>query len=130
FSPSPGVRRHPSGAGRSPRGDFPMTELFPLGEVPKNLGELPRKMLAWCIRPDREGDPDTAMRLEEVAIPEVGPNEALVLVMGAGVNFNGVWAARGKPVRDRKSTRLNSSHRTISYAVSCLKKKMTEIILR
>src|SRR5207248_9689179 len=26
---------------------------------------------------------------------------------------------------DRKSTRLNSSHRTISYAVSCLKKKTT-----
>src|SRR5207248_7716358 len=25
--------------------------------------------------------------------------------------------------RDRKSTRLNSSHRTISYAVVCLKKK-------
>src|SRR5207248_6783106 len=25
--------------------------------------------------------------------------------------------------RDRKSTRLNSSHRTISYAVSCLKNK-------
>src|SRR5207248_10113363 len=25
--------------------------------------------------------------------------------------------------RDRKSTRLNSSHRTISYAVFCLKKK-------
>src|SRR5437867_8023117 len=27
--------------------------------------------------------------------------------------------------RDRKSTRLNSSHRTISYAVFCLKKKKT-----
>src|SRR5207248_8168541 len=27
---------------------------------------------------------------------------------------------------DRKSTRLNSSHRTISYAVFCLKKKKTE----
>src|SRR5437867_10547572 len=26
--------------------------------------------------------------------------------------------------RDRKSTRLNSSHRTISYAVFCLKKKI------
>src|SRR5207248_9577159 len=26
-------------------------------------------------------------------------------------------------VEDRKSTRLNSSHRTISYAVFCLKKK-------
>src|SRR5437867_6137477 len=27
---------------------------------------------------------------------------------------------------DRKSTRLNSSHRTISYAVFCLKKKKTK----
>src|SRR2546427_6735366 len=31
------------------------------------------------------------------------------------------------PVRDRKSTRLNSSHSQISYAVFCLKKK-TSII--
>src|SRR5207248_10837132 len=34
--------------------------------------------------------------------------------------------ARGEAVAagvDRKSTRLNSSHRTISYAVFCLKKK-------
>src|SRR5207248_6577012 len=28
-----------------------------------------------------------------------------------------------KAAKDRKSTRLNSSHRTISYAVFCLKKK-------
>src|SRR2546422_6523366 len=28
-----------------------------------------------------------------------------------------------KPIRDRKSTRLNSSHGYISYAVFCLKKK-------
>src|SRR5207248_10861392 len=27
-------------------------------------------------------------------------------------------------IQDRKSTRLNSSHRTISYAVFCLKKKI------
>src|SRR5438445_7023482 len=31
---------------------------------------------------------------------------------------------RGQP-RDRKSTRLNSSHANISYAVFCLKKKKT-----
>src|SRR2546427_5952502 len=31
--------------------------------------------------------------------------------------------ARRAPVRDRKSTRLNSSHSQISYAVFCLKKK-------
>src|SRR3712207_8750529 len=30
---------------------------------------------------------------------------------------------RGKEARDRKSTRLNSSHANISYAVFCLKKK-------
>src|SRR2546421_2143251 len=29
----------------------------------------------------------------------------------------------GRPSRDRKSTRLNSSHDQISYAVFCLKKK-------
>src|SRR5206468_6602325 len=32
---------------------------------------------------------------------------------------------RGRVARDRKSTRLNSSHDQISYAVFCLKKKKT-----
>src|SRR5438034_3058060 len=31
--------------------------------------------------------------------------------------------ASGDPILDRKSTRLNSSHTVISYAVFCLKKK-------
>src|SRR5258705_8254241 len=31
--------------------------------------------------------------------------------------------AQERPLRDRKSTRLNSSHLGISYAVFCLKKK-------
>src|SRR5436190_11360013 len=35
---------------------------------------------------------------------------------------------RGAPARDRKSTRLNSSHTVISYAVFCLKKKMLRIL--
>src|SRR5262245_62198803 len=33
------------------------------------------------------------------------------------------WSHRGHAGRDRKSTRLNSSHLGISYAVFCLKKK-------
>src|SRR3712207_7715739 len=33
-------------------------------------------------------------------------------------------------ITDRKSTRLNSSHANISYAVFCLKKKKTKYILR
>src|SRR5256885_8015029 len=32
----------------------------------------------------------------------------------------------GAPASDRKSTRLNSSHLVISYAVFCLKKKKTK----
>src|SRR5207248_5114341 len=36
-------------------------------------------------------------------------------------------AASVCPARDRKSTRLNSSHRTISYAVFCLKKKTVSV---
>src|SRR5947207_5195532 len=34
------------------------------------------------------------------------------------------WCDRCKEREDRKSTRLNSSHTVISYAVFCLKKKM------
>src|SRR3712207_7581790 len=33
------------------------------------------------------------------------------------------WLGIGRPAGDRKSTRLNSSHANISYAVFCLKKK-------
>src|SRR2546427_2651823 len=35
----------------------------------------------------------------------------------------GIAAGRCRAARDRKSTRLNSSHSQISYAVFCLKKK-------
>src|SRR5437867_6882530 len=47
---------------------------------------------------------------------------------GAGLQRRIAFAATPSPSRvydepDRKSTRLNSSHRTISYAVFCLKKK-------
>src|SRR5256885_6326828 len=34
------------------------------------------------------------------------------------------WKSRGSSTEDRKSTRLNSSHLVISYAVFCLKKKI------
>src|SRR5690606_41671631 len=36
------------------------------------------------------------------------------------------WLGDVRPVSDRKSTRLNSSHVKISYAVFCLKKKNTD----
>src|SRR2546422_3299962 len=39
----------------------------------------------------------------------------------------GLRRRRGPPGGDRKSTRLNSSHGYISYAVFCLKKKKSQI---
>src|SRR5690348_18207231 len=45
---------------------------------------------------------------------------------GGFVSRHWTLANRGScPITDRKSTRLNSSHPSISYAVFCLKKKMT-----
>src|SRR3712207_8578698 len=37
------------------------------------------------------------------------------------------WLAAVIPDQDRKSTRLNSSHANISYAVFCLKKKNNQL---
>src|SRR5689334_24508347 len=36
----------------------------------------------------------------------------------------------GQPATDRKSTRLNSSHSSISYAVFCLKKKKKKTTIK
>ncbi|MBM9465360.1 crotonyl-CoA carboxylase/reductase [Aeromicrobium sp. YIM 150415] len=68
-----------------------------LGTLPP-LGEVPRQMHAQIVRPDRYGDPTHAFRHEVVDTPAIGPDEVLVAVMAAGVNYNNVWAARGYPV--------------------------------
>src|SRR5688572_31101695 len=49
----------------------------------------------------------------------------IVVVGGGAAGIGAAGAARGtdKSAEDRKSTRLNSSHSQISYAVFCLKKK-------
>src|SRR5258707_5858186 len=54
-------------------------------------------------------------------------NSCLTLaVMHDGQSITTIEGLAG---RDRKSTRLNSSHANISYAVFCLKKKMIDIIV-
>src|SRR2546430_5372747 len=56
------------------------------------------------------------------------------LVVGPGRMASGAVVApeaarnRTRGERDRKSTRLNSSHSQISYAVFCLKKKKTRAL--
>ena len=55
-------------------------------------------MHAWTIRRERHGEPEAAMVDEVVPVPEIDSHEVLVMVMAAGVNYNGVWAALGVPV--------------------------------
>ncbi len=72
-------------------------DVYEIGEIPP-VGEVPPRMHAQLVRPERYGEPAEAIRDEVIDVPEIGPHEALVLVMAAGVNFNNVWAARGVPV--------------------------------
>ncbi|TML06516.1 MAG: crotonyl-CoA carboxylase/reductase [Actinobacteria bacterium] len=72
-----------------------VTQVSHVGTEP---GELPETMAAWVIREEREGEPRDAFQLEEIEVPEPGAFEVIVRVMAAGVNYNNVWAALGKPV--------------------------------
>ncbi|MBA76848.1 MAG: crotonyl-CoA carboxylase/reductase [Tistrella sp.] len=76
----------------------PVKSLYEVGEIPP-LGHVPDQMYAWCIRRERHGNPDTAMQVEVVETPkDLAPDEVLVMVMAAGVNYNGVWASLGRPI--------------------------------
>lgn len=72
-------------------------DLYEIGEIPP-LGFVPQFMYAQVIREERFGNPINAFQVEKVEVPEIGDNDALVLVMAAGINYNNVWAALGRPV--------------------------------
>jgi crotonyl-CoA carboxylase/reductase len=73
------------------------TDVYDIGELPP-VGEVPPRMHAMLVRPDRFGDPTQAIVDEVIDVPELGPRDVLVATMAAGVNFNNVWAAWGKPI--------------------------------
>src|SRR2546429_4674512 len=82
---------------RPPRSTlFPYTTLFRSCQGP-----------CQALTTPGEGSPQHAKRERSRAKPSSGPR-----------TVTAIWS-----VRDRKSTRLNSSHGYISYAVFCLKKK-------
>src|SRR2546430_11545552 len=77
----------------------------------------------------REGRTSGALPAASASAPATRPEAA-----GQFETPDGVVTIDLSPVArdilDRKSTRLNSSHSQISYAVFCLKKKMTSCQLR
>src|SRR3712207_7720537 len=84
---------------RPPRSTlFPYTTLFRSG---------PGVQIGWSVRAD-----------ETLELKLCGSPERLPVVEAALNHWRSI-------LQDRKSTRLNSSHANISYAVFCLKKKKT-----
>ena len=41
----------------------------------------------------RDKDPRKSIKLREVPVPELAPDEAVVAVMASSINFNTVWSA-------------------------------------
>src|SRR5438876_1872049 len=76
-------------------------------------------------------DPEVAERPDELivyggtgkAVRDWASFDAVCRTLSALEDDETLLVQSGKPVGDRKSTRLNSSHPSISYAVFCLKKK-------
>jgi crotonyl-CoA carboxylase/reductase len=58
----------------------------------------PADMAAQVIRAERFGPPRQAFRLERLPLPRPRADEVLLRVMAAGVNYNGVFAALGRPL--------------------------------
>src|SRR5690606_25908308 len=101
---------------------FAAKEILPHVEEWEDAGELPRSLhrsagglgLLGLGQPERVGGAGES-------VDQLVASEELIL---SGVP-SGVLASLFTCSIDRKSTRLNSSHVKISYAVFCLKKKKT-----
>jgi crotonyl-CoA reductase len=70
--------------------------------------EVPASYRAVTVHADEAGmfeglasgqkDPRRSLHTEQVAVPEVGPGEALVAVMASAINYNTVWTSIFEPV--------------------------------
>ena len=72
-------------------------DLYDIGEIPP-LGHVPANMHAFVIRKDNHGPPEQSFQLEVVPTWPLDSHDVLILVMAAGVNYNGIWAGLGEPI--------------------------------
>src|SRR3712207_8373494 len=97
----------------------PRSTLFP--STPPS--QSPRVSRQLVLVPHR--DPDVGPQVQREGVPEGLSEEAdgepHPRVTEGGPRRRRAHAVEGGAVLDRKSTRLNSSHANISYAVFCLK---------
>src|SRR5207249_9702582 len=71
--------------------------------------------------------PDTASLVRQRLLANADDVDALFVL--AALRVQDGYLEEGLTILDRKSTRLNSSHVSISYAVFCLKKKTQNNII-
>src|SRR5207245_11589340 len=88
---------------------------------------LPFSLFSYCSRPHRHLLSFPTRRSSDLAAararrPSGGPAKSISRASSSPGRSSGHSATR-RATSDRKSTRLNSSHGSISYAVFCLKKK-------
>src|SRR3712207_8577967 len=89
----------------------------------------PAPLSRWGDEPVPPLSPRVAVRAAEHSLPAglVAELDAHLRQRGAVDRLDDVLEELTAIRRDRKSTRLNSSHANISYAVFCLKKKKNKI---
>src|SRR3712207_7694584 len=105
---------------RPPRSTlFPYTTLFRSAGDPASRGMGVLVVLNDTIHSARDVTKTATYRVETFQGRDLGP-------LGYA-DADGRIVYYHRPARDRKSTRLNSSHANISYAVFCLKKKNKKI---
>src|SRR5207249_7473967 len=92
-------------------------------EIARLAGELCDKVSMSLVDLNGVAEKITAaMSAHNEAVRRLSTGRGNALSIGARIRSLGVKPKRPMP-SDRKSTRLNSSHVSISYAVFCLKKK-------
>ena len=72
-----------------------------LGQIPSILFPVPKRMDALTIHREDYGQPVDVIRMEEVPVPKLNPEDAtcaLVAILATGANFNTNFAALGLPV--------------------------------
>src|SRR5690625_2415379 len=79
-----------------------------------------------AVRINREYFGDGALRQLAPISPALHLGAESLFVIGVSQNRDKRYRSKRTYTRDRKSTRLNSSHVAISYAVYCLKKKKND----
>ncbi len=72
-------------------------DLYEVGEIPP-LGHVPQADVRLGHPQGAARAARQAMQIEVLPTWELDSHDVLVLVMAAGVNYNGVWAALGKPI--------------------------------